>query len=256
MEILKTETQNLKEILIKTFESLTFELPEEWAKQVYEFQPYGKILRRNALIASRERIPLCQDTGSVQIIIEAGDGFDVKKTILAINEAASTAFKNFSWRASMVEPLTRQNTGNNLPVEVHVIPSESSRSTLYVMLKGGGSEFPSKQWIIPPALGWKGIKERVAQAIKEAEWNVCPPFIVGVGIGGSFSSVALLAKRALFSYILRPMNQLEKELKRYSGSDQVFALYIEEKPTHMALLPLAVTFNCHVFRMAVIMVEG
>ncbi|MDE8685640.1 fumarate hydratase, partial [Adlercreutzia rubneri] len=51
--------------------------------------------------------------------------------------------------------------------------------------------------MLKPADGIKGVKDFVLQVVKEAGPNACPPLVVGVGIGGTFDRVALLAKKAL-----------------------------------------------------------
>ena len=94
--------------------------------------------------------------------------------------------------------------------------------------------------------------------------NPCPPIVVGVGIGGNFDRVALLAKRAL----LRPIDRrnpnpvyaaLETELldsinalgigpQGFGGKTTAIGLNIETMPTHIAGMPCAVNINCHVTR--------
>jgi len=64
--------------------------------------------------------------------------------------------------------------------------------------KGGGSENQSKQIMLKPADGLEGVKKFVLKTIANAGPNACPPFTVGVGIGGTFDYSAVLAKKALF----------------------------------------------------------
>ena len=90
--------------------------------------------------------------------------------------------------------------------------------------------------------------------------------MLGIGVGGSFDKVAYLAKKAL----LRPLDvpnpdpyyaQLEQELltainglgigpQGFGGRTTCLGLAIEQMPTHVASLPVAVNVSCHVTRRA------
>ena len=90
--------------------------------------------------------------------------------------------------------------------------------------------------------------------------------LLGIGIGGSFDKCAALAKKAL----LRPLDEpnadpyyaaLEKELldainatgfgpQGFGGATTCLGVAIEQKPTHVACLPVAVNISCHVTRRA------
>ena len=107
-------------------------------------------------------------------------------------------------------------------------------------------------------------KDFVIKTVEEAGPNPCPPIVVGVGIGGTFDKAAYLAKKAL----LRPVDvpngdafyaDLEKELldeinnlgigpQGFGGRTTALAVNIEQYPTHIAGLPVAVNINCHVTR--------
>ena len=106
----------------------------------------------------------------------------------------------------------------------------------------------------------------VVETVKLAGSNPCPPIVLGIGVGGSFDKVAYLAKKAL----LRPLDvpnpdpyyaQLEQELltainglgigpQGFGGRTTCLGLAIEQMPTHVAGLPVAVNVSCHVTRRA------
>jgi fumarate hydratase subunit alpha len=118
--------------------------------------------------------------------------------------------------------------------------------------------------MLRPSDGVEGIKNFVKKVVEDAGPNPCPPIVVGVGIGGTFDKAAYLAKKAL----LRPVDvrnknpfyaDLEKELleiinslgigpQGFGGKTTALAVNIEEFPTHIAGLPVAVNINCHVTR--------
>ena len=120
--------------------------------------------------------------------------------------------------------------------------------------------------MLKPADGVEGVKKFVLDTVEQAGANPCPPVVLGIGIGGSFDHCAALAKKAL----LRPLDEpnadpyyaaLEKELlgainatgfgpQGFGGATTCLGVAIEQKPTHVACLPVAVNISCHVTRRA------
>jgi fumarate hydratase subunit alpha len=115
-----------------------------------------------------------------------------------------------------------------------------------------------------PTSSVKEIEGFVLETIKNAGPDACPPLIVGVGIGGNFDSVTLLAKKAL----LRPVGRhhsaadiakMERGLfdqanklgigpMGLGGETTVLAVNIEKRPCHISSLPVAVNIECHAHR--------
>ena len=115
----------------------------------------------------------------------------------AINEGIRQGYGEGYLRKSLCHPLTRANTGDNTPAVIHTEIVPGDRLKLTVVPKGGGSENMSRLFMLKPADGLAGIKEKVVLTVAEAGPNPCPPIIVGVGIGGNFERAALLAKKSL-----------------------------------------------------------
>jgi len=235
-----------------------------------EESPVGKEilaqLIENAQIAMNERIPICQDTGIAVIFAELGQdvcvvGGDFRS---ALEEGIRQGYREGFLRKSMCHPFTRKNTGDNLPIIVHIDVVPGNSLTIWVVPKGGGSENMSRLFMLQPSEGWPGVRDRVVQTVVEAGPNPCPPTIVGVGIGGNFEQSALLAKKSL----LRPLgtsnpdheqNQMEHELlgkinksgvgpQGLGGRVTSFAVHILMMPCHIASLPLAINIQCHASR--------
>jgi len=235
-----------------------------------EVSPAGKdILEKlveNARIAREEEIPICQDTGFAVVFAELGQevrfvGGDFKE---AINEGVRQGYKEGYLRKSVCHPFSRKNTGDNTPAIIHVdiVPGDNVR--LIVAPKGGGSENMSRVTMLTPALGIGGVKDFVVQRVRESGGNPCPPTIVGVGIGGTFETTALLAKKAL----LRPLGsqnpdpelaslefELHKEINALGigpqglgGRTTSLAVHVNLMDSHIASLPVAVNIQCHAAR--------
>ncbi len=229
-----------------------------------------RMLLENAEIASREQIAICQDTGMAIVWVKAGQEvhFTGGSLIDAINRGVAAGYHDGYLRASVVDdPLfDRKNTKTNTPAVVYcdIVPGDEVE--VEVMAKGFGSENKSKTKMLTPADGVEGVKKFVLDAIKEAGPNACPPMVVGVGVGGTFDSCAVMAKKAL----LRPISQsnpderykqLEDELLEEAnqlnvgpmglhGRTTALKIQVEYFPTHIAGLPCAVNICCHVCRHA------
>ena len=221
----------------------------------------------NAAIAEREMVPICQDTGAACVFIELGQDLRIEGGSLvdAVNTGVALGYTEGYLRKSMVgDPLRRMNTDDNTPALITVDVVDGDALKITVAPKGAGSENMGQLKMLKPADGVDGVRTFVLDAVRHAGPNPCPPIIVGVGVGGNFDHVASLAKRAL----LRPMGvhnpdpfyaQLEDELldainelgtgpAGFGGATTALAVNIEQAPTHIACLPVAVNINCHVAR--------
>lgn len=218
----------------------------------------------NALIAARERLPLCQDTGVAVFFLDAGDGISVdgRGIVEAVQEGTRRGYKNGGLRMSMVEdPVRRENTGDNTPAVIHCRPVPGERLRVSFCPKGAGCENVSRLAMLPPGAGADGIGDFVVETVRQGNGKPCPPLIAGVGIGGDFEYAALIAKRAL----LRPVGDrhpdtLYADMERaiverlnglgigplgLGGGTTVLDVFIETHPCHIASLPVAVNIQCH-----------
>ncbi|TCQ01538.1 fumarate hydratase, partial [Serpentinicella alkaliphila] len=221
----------------------------------------------NGQIASRKEIPMCQDTGMIVVFVEIGQDVKIINGSLseAINEGVRLGYREGFLRKSVVKcPIRRGNTEDNTPAVIHfdIVPGNSLK--IHLGAKGFGSENMSAVKMLKPSDEVKGIKDFVIETIKNAGGNPCPPIIVGVGIGGTFDKVTMLAKKALLkdlgqrhedSYIgdlelelLKEINELGIGPQGFGGKTTALDLHIETFPTHIAGLPVAVNINCHASR--------
>lgn len=222
----------------------------------------------NFEIADNECVPICQDTGMACVFIELGQDVHINGDLdEAVNEGVRRGYEKAYLRKSITaDPLQRVNTGDNTPafLTVHLVPGDGCQIT--VAPKGAGSENMSRLTMLKPADGVQGVKDFVLDTVKQAGANPCPPIVLGIGIGGSFDHCAALAKQAL----LRPLDvpnpdpyyaALEKELldainatgfgpQGFGGATTCLGVAIEQRPTHVACLPVAVNISCHVTRRA------
>ncbi len=220
----------------------------------------------NEKIAQKEKMPVCQDTGMAVVLIELGQDVCLQGALLtdAVNDGVRRAYRDGSFRKSICDPLTRENTGDNTPAHLHVEIVEGDGVSITFLPKGFGSENMSKLFMLTPAEGREGIVKAIVETVKTAGSRPCPPVYVGVGIGGSFDSCAYLAKKALTREVgfrnprgdvasieeeaLSKINALKIGAQGFGGSVTALGVSCEIAPTHIAGLPVAVNIQCHCIR--------
>ena len=228
-----------------------------------------KILLDNAAIAKKEKLAICQDTGMAAVFIEIGQGVSLVGGDLskAVNDGIRDGYKKGYLRKSVVaDPLLRMNTKDNAPAVIHekIVAGDDIKIT--VLPKGFGSENKSVTKMFNPTQGGDEIALFIIEAVRKAGADACPPYIVGVGMGGTLDKACLLAKEA----IIRPIDKrnakrhiaaLEKKLFKkinalkigpmgFGGGATCLGVNIEVYPTHIAGLPVCVNISCHAMRSA------
>ena len=239
-----------------------------------ETSPIGKyvlnMIIENNKIASREEVPICQDTGLAVVFVEVGQevhlvGGDFTE---AINQGVKEAYQEGYLRKSVVDDpvFERKNTKTNTPAIIYTDIVPGGKIKLLVIPQGFGNENMSTIAMLKPADGKKGIIDFVVETVKKAGPNPCPPTVIGVGIGGTADKAMVIAKKAIArkigSYnknakyaamekeILRKINNLGIGPAGLGGNITSLAVHIVYLPTHIAGLPVAVNVCCHAARHA------
>jgi fumarate hydratase subunit alpha len=225
-----------------------------------------ELLKENARIAKEDRIPICQDTGVAIFFVEIGQDLRIKNGFIvdAINEGVRKGYREGHLRKSVVDPLTRRNTGDNTPAIIYTELVPGDKLKISFMPKGAGSENMSVIRMLRPTEGVEGVRNFVLECVQKAGANPCPPVVIGVGIGGDFEKAALLAKKALLRPVGSPNARLElasleetllKAVNKtgigpegLGGKVTAMAVHVESFPCHIASLPVAVNINCHAAR--------
>lgn len=227
----------------------------------------------NARVARQKQIAVCQDTGLPAVFVELGQGVKISGDInRAINQGIEQGYKEASLRNSIVrDPLDRGKSGFT-PAVIHYNIVKGNKLRLCVLPKGFGCENKSQLRMFKPTSALYEIKKFIVEAVRQAGPDACPPYVVGVGIGGTADYACLLAKKALLRKLLtndqrlttndqRPTTKLAQELLRQinklnigpmglGGKTTALAVNIESYPTHIAGLPVAVSISCHALRSA------
>jgi tartrate/fumarate subfamily iron-sulfur-dependent hydro-lyase alpha chain len=227
---------------------------------------------QNIAVAEARDNLLCQDTGIPIYNVTIGRAVDVDGAALkaAIRRGVERATREHPLRSSVVHPITRKNEQTSCGALVPVINIDFSdregELRLEMIPKGSGSENGSFLKMAIPAEGVDAIRTFVVDRVIEAGGKVCPPTIVGVGVGGTSDLCVHLAKvaatRPLGSRCADPEGaRLEDELSRavntlgigpqgLGGDSTAFAVHVELAATHITMNPVAVNIQCHSARRA------
>lgn len=226
-------------------------------------------LEQNLIAADELSVPICQDTGMAVVFAEIGQDVHIAGGAFedAVNEGVAKGYVEGKLRLSVVgDPIERVNTGNNTPAVIHTRIVPGDKISLTVAPKGFGSENMSRLKMFTPSASKEDIVDFIVETASVAGSNPCPPIVVGVGIGGDFEQCAYLAKKALCRDLsvrnpkplyaemekaaLCGINRLGIGAQGFGGTQTALYVNIEQAPTHIAGLPVAVNMGCHVTRHA------
>ena len=234
-----------------------------------ETSPVAKSELRNILDnlsrAEELKLPICQDTGVPVIYLTIPPNVPYCTALLdAIRDGVRMATKVVPLRPNAVDPVSRENTGDNTGTgmpSIHVNPG--SQLTITVLPKGAGAENMSRIAMLLPSEK-ASIPKFVAETMLVAGGRPCPPVILGVGIGGTFDQVASLAKEALLLPV-DTMDLFEQDLcdtvnklgigpMGLGGDTTAIAVKVKRASCHTASLPVAVNVQCWASRRATVVV--
>ncbi len=256
------------------------ELPVEYVEDMRKAMEategaMGKAQLANILedvkIAREGSKPMCQDTGVVAFMVKVGDGFPLRSELKEILvRATRRATKEVPLRPNAVD-MFKGNTGDNVGLNGHVpiiyfdlVPGDGLEIT--AMPKGGGSSNVAAHRMLKPGLGLRGVKSFVIEAVAQAGSLGCPPYFIGVGVGGGEDLCMKLAKEALLKpykvrspdpkvaaieeELLEKVNQLGIGAMGLGEGPTALDLHVEFAARHPASLPVGVVISCWALRHA------
>lgn len=239
----------------------------------------GLIVTYNSMELSKKREnPLCTDTGWPIFYFKVGNKCEIEGGFMALEEATRRAVIRATQkgylRATMKHPLTGFDPGNNIGMNIPDFTYkfvEGDSIEMSYVAKGGGSECfgGTRHKIVAFADGVKGIEKFILDCFVASTraGAVCPPSVLGIGIGGTANVAANLAKeaaclRTVGSKHPEPMfRQIEEDLYEAlnslgigilgaGGTTSVLGVNVEYAYTHIAGIAVATSTNCMVARRA------
>lgn len=261
----------LPDDVTKKLKELAQEETMPMAKMIYE------TMDENQRLAAELDRPSCQDTGQIQIFIQAGSRFPYIDDLASVlKEAVDRASIDAPLRRNAVETFDEYNTGTNTGYRSpwlywDVVPN-SDELKLHIYMAGGGCSLPGQGKTLMPGEGYEGAMKFVLDVMTSYGPNACPPLLVGVGIGTSIDSAAFMSKLAL----MRPVGshnenpkaaQLEIDMQEaidsiglgpqgLSGSRSVMGVNIENSARHPSVISVAVNVGCWSHRRGTILFKS
>ena len=153
-------------------------------------------LLKNAEIAARGILPMCQDTGTCSIFGKKGQqvwtgGNDAEQLTRGVYEC----YTKENLRYSQVAPLDmfkEVNTGTNLPAQIDLFATEGEKYEFLFVAKGGGSAnklylFQETKALLNP----KSLEKFFADKMQLLGTSACPPYHLVFVIGGTSAEACM-----------------------------------------------------------------
>jgi fumarate hydratase class I len=235
-------------------------------------------LLKNAAISAGGVLPMCQDTGTAIVKGKKGQfvftgGGDER----AIAHGVQDTYLTSNLRYSQMAPLNmydEANTGTNLPAEIKIAATDGAAYTFLFMAKGGGSANKSYLYQETKALlNEATLLPWIFDKIQTLGTAACPPYHLGIAIGGTSAEFALeTAKLASTRYLDTlptggsPLGhgfrdvELEAQVLQLAQTTGIGAQFggkyfchdvrVVRLPRHGASCPVAIAVSCSADRQA------
>lgn len=147
-------------------------------------------LLKNAEIAARGILPMCQDTGTAAVLAKKGEQVWTGTNDAAwISRGVYDCFTKENLRYSQTAPIDmwkEVNTGTNLPAQIDVMATEGAKYEFLFVAKGGGSAnkmflFQETKALLNP----KSFEKFVADKLPLLGTSACPPYHLVFVVGGT-----------------------------------------------------------------------
>lgn len=224
-----------------------------------------EIFVENAACAAKENRAVCQDTGYVELFVDLGGDvrleFDLRETT---GRVVAEVYDAYKLRKSIAHPVTRLNTKTNAPAFLDVELTVGDTFKVSVLLKGGGSENSAKAGFLLPTDGEDRIVDWVVDHVRAVGSKSCPPYLIGVAVGGTLAESAKASKKLLLERmgshsgdeierrleekILTKTNELPIGFQGLRFGETVLSVRVKAIPCHIATLPIAVAIGCNAVR--------
>ncbi len=287
LEFLSVSEAGLEQLSREAFASLQFKLRGGFIRDLATMAGKSQGRERfvldtildNARISSEGIFPLCQDSGSAGVYAWKGDKIithNNQEDAEILERGALAAWKEKKLRNSQLAPsgmYEEKNTGNNGPLSCDVFSQKGSDYRLLFLAKGGGSSnktslYQETKSILEPL----AFRNFLAQAIRRIGVSACPPYTIGVAVGGQTPEQCILAAKLATTEALdalpidaqnaSPFRDLETEAlvmrlaeesgwgAQFGGSFMARQARVIRLHRHAASLPIAVAVSCAAHRHA------
>lgn len=269
----KTVEELCKDLYIKALK----DLPPDVRKAIKEASESEKTETGKQVLATmldnigiadgKDRL-VCQDTGIPIYFVKVGNklSVDFVKLDEAIIRGCQRATVEHPLRSSVVSPFKRENNQNSsgyrIPSIHYDVVQDNDKLEILMVPKGSGSENMSFLKMLIPAEGVRGVKRFILETVaNNIGANPCPPYIVGIGIGGTADMCVKLAKLAAVTRpvgssnpdpemaafeaeLFKAINELGIGPMGLGGINTAIAVNVEHAYTHITQNPVAINIQC------------
>lgn len=152
---------------------------------------------RNAEVASKGRLPFCQDTGTAIVHAEKGQevwtGFDEAEPL---SQGIFNTYRNNALRYSQnvaYDMFTERNSHCNLPAQIDIEATEGNEFKFLCVVKGGGSANKSYLYQMTKAVLRPDVLiPFLLEKIESLGTAACPPYHIAIVVGGTSAEKNLL----------------------------------------------------------------
>ncbi len=151
---------------------------------------------RNAEIAARGELPICQDTGTATILGKKGQQVwtgarDEEWLSKGVHETYTRENLRYSQTAAL-NLYDEKNTGTNLPAQIDLYATQGAEYKFLFVAKGGGSAnktmlFQETKALLTP----EKLEKFLVDKMKYLGTAACPPYHIAVAIGGTSAEACL-----------------------------------------------------------------
>ncbi len=231
---------------------------------------------KNAEVAARGTLPMCQDTGTAIVMGKKGQRvWTGVKDEAYLTEGIRQTYARENLRYSQTVPLTmyeEKNSGNNLPAQIDILATDGSEYTFLFVAKGGGSAnktylFQETKALLNP----ESLEKFLVEKMKTLGTAACPPYHVAFVIGGTSAESTLKTVKLASTHYLdglptsgndqgRAFRDVELEQKllvaaqgtgigaQFGGKYFALDVRVVRLPRHGASCPVGMGVSCSAHR--------
>ncbi|MHB8941402.1 MAG: fumarate hydratase [Desulfobacteria bacterium] len=207
-EILKVDPEGLAFLSHQALRDVSFLLRPEHLEQVAailedpQASPNDRgvtiALLRNAEVAAKFILPLCQDTGTATIVGKKGQQvWTGARDEEYLSKGVHKMYTEENMRYSQTVPLTMYeevNSGTNLPAQIDLYATQGDEYKFLFVTKGGGSAnkmylYQETKALLNPA----SLEKFLVEKMKTLGTAACPPYHLAFVVGGTSAEACLKA---------------------------------------------------------------
>jgi fumarate hydratase class I len=205
-EILKVEPSALEKLAREAMREVSFFLRTSHNEQVAKIladpdssqndKGVALAFLKNAEIAARGELPICQDTGTATIVAKKGQqvwtGVNDEEW-LSKGVYATYTKENLRYSQTVALDMYKEvNTGTNLPAQIDILATEGAAYKFLFMAKGGGSANKTSLWQETKALLTPAALEKfLVDKMKYLGTAACPPYHIAIVVGGTSADACM-----------------------------------------------------------------